>query len=109
MQIFLEDGTELILDSVNKYIAYVGKFKSGTDYGEQFIYPLKKALDRKIFKEDHEMIKRLSYLKKFMNMIISHKFKAPDPSVKLDLPKIAERSSSQNLKEGSSEDTIPQE
>ena len=30
----MDDGTELILDSANKYIAYVGKYKSGTDYGE---------------------------------------------------------------------------
>ena len=34
MQLFLSDGTELILDSVGKYVAYVGKVKGGTDYGE---------------------------------------------------------------------------
>ena len=56
MQIFIADGTELILDSVGKYVAFVGKVKGGADYGEQFIYPLSKALDIKIFREDHEMI-----------------------------------------------------
>lgn len=49
MQLFLNDGTELILDSVGKYVAYTGKVMAGTDYGEQYIYPLSKALDRKIF------------------------------------------------------------
>ena len=61
------------MDSVNKYVAFVGKIKGGTDYGDQFIYPLNKALDRKIFKEDHEMIKRLNYLKKFMSTLILNK------------------------------------
>ena len=97
MQIYIADGTELVLDSVGKYVAFVGKTKGGTDYGEQFIYPLSKALDRMIFKEDHEMIKRLTYLKKFMNILISNKGQYSPKKIfekKLDMPNLAERSSS---------------
>ena len=66
-----------------------------------------------MFKEDHEMIKRLNYLRKLMKMIMTHIVKVSKPSVKqvlteprqfeksLELPNLAERSSSKKLEETS--------
>lgn len=46
-QIFLNDGTEIILDTEIKKLAYVGKNHGGADFGDHYVIELKKALDRK--------------------------------------------------------------
>ena len=68
-QIFLNDGTEIILDTEIKKLAYVGKNHGGADFGDHYVIELKKALDRKQYTKDHEMVLRLSYMKKIINKV----------------------------------------
>ena len=41
----------------------------GADYGDHFIIELNKALDRKIYPKNHEMVIRLNYMKKIINKV----------------------------------------
>jgi hypothetical protein len=63
VQLILIDGSEIILDSPNRRVMFINYKKQVT------LIPLKEALDRQKYPEDHDITKRLLYMKKAMSLI----------------------------------------